>query len=359
MTNTDSSPNIAIYGFGATGQVVADALIDQGHNLQIIIDKTKDGTTYRGVPVVSLAKIKEARSLEDLNCLVGLHNHYIDLHNVFQDLLELNFKNVYSLINANEIAPGINIPSIYWLDSSFDYERYASQFSLLKTLLADSKSIELLSQILKYRQFGNIADCPRPSLSDEYTPQDLPRYKGPLNIIDCGAFTGVAIKKFLSAGYEIDRIAGFEPDPINFEKLSSNRFNVKESLFLPLGAWSSNTQLRFANNNGMGSAIDEKGDTVIQCVRIDSVIKGMVPNLIKFDVEGAEIEALKGLEETIRSHKPNLCVSIYHTAAHLYEIPLLIQSWALGYKFYIRVHEFNTYGVVLYALRDDLVEKTN
>lgn len=28
--------------------------------------------------------------------------------------------------------------------------------------------------------------CPRPSLDDEYTPSDLPRYPDYLNLIDCG-----------------------------------------------------------------------------------------------------------------------------------------------------------------------------
>ena len=101
----------------------------------------------------------------------------------------------------------------------------------------------------------------------------------------------------------------------------------------------------------MGSALNESGDHLIQCVKIDSVIREWEPNLIKFDVEGAEYESLLGSERIIRAVKPNLCVSIYHKPEHIFNLGLLIASWNLDYKFYIRIHEWNTFGVVLYCRR--------
>jgi hypothetical protein len=79
-------------------------------------------------------------------------------------------------------------------------------------------------------------------------------------------------------------------------------------------------------------------------------------NLIKLDVEGAEIETLKGMEQLIRSQRPNLLVSAYHTPGHLHELAELIESWQLGYSFHLRMHEYNTFGVVLYCLRNRMLE---
>ena len=76
--------------------------------------------------------------------------------------------------------------------------------------------------------------------------------------------------------------------------------------------------------------------------------------MIKYDVEGAEIEALKGSKETIIKHLPNLAVSLYHKPEHLFKIPLLIKSWNLNYRFYLRLHEYNTYGLVLYCYNMNL-----
>jgi hypothetical protein len=124
---------------------------------------------------------------------------------------------------------------------------------------------------------------------------------------------------------------------------------LKNSFFLPLGVWSSNTQLRFSGSKNMGSSLDEDGEMIIQCVTIDSLIHGFLPNLIKFDVEGAEVEALIGCRNLITESKPDLCISLYHRPEHLFQIPLMIHSWCLDYKFYMRVHEENTFGVVLYC----------
>ena len=44
----------------------------------------------------------------------------------------------------------------------------------------------------------------------------------------------------------------------------------------------------------MASHLDASGDTVIQCVAIDDLLRGEPVNLVKLDVEGAEIETLKG-----------------------------------------------------------------
>lgn len=192
---------------------------------------------------------------------------------------------------------------------------------------------------------------------DEYTPADLPRYSAPLRLIDCGAYTGVAIEKFLRAGYAIERVAAFEPDLTNFEKLVTKAWPIEQCTLLPLGTWSSHSQLRFSSNGSMGSSLSTEGDTVIQCVKLDDVLHGFAPNLIKMDVEGAEIETLKGMRNIIEKYKPNLCLSAYHTPQHLFEIPLLIKSWNLGYKFYLRVHEYNTFGVVVYCLQDQRLDK--
>ena len=163
------------------------------------------------------------------------------------------------------------------------------------------------------------------------------------------AFTVVAIHKFLKAGYAIDSFAAFEPDPDNFAVLASRDFNIAKRLCLPLGTWSKSCQLRFSSDGSMASRLSDAGDTVIQCVAVDDVLQGEPVNVVKLDVEGAEIETLKGMRKIIADQKPALLVSAYHLPEHLYAIIDLIESWNLGYRFHLRVHEFNTFGTVVYA----------
>lgn len=59
---------------------------------------------------------------------------------------------------------------------------------------------------------------------------------------------------------------------------------------------------------------------------------------MKMDVEGAEIEALRGCERQIRENHPRLAISVYHGFEHVYAIPRMIDKIAQGYKFFMRHH---------------------
>jgi FkbM family methyltransferase len=339
------SEPLVIYGLGSTGQRIVDELLHGGVAIDLILDRGKAGQSYRDIPVHSL----DDGNVAGRTVLIALHNHYVDLHALDANLRSAGAADILTPIHLPRLVRRSTI-SGYWLDPAYDYDANAAAFARARALLADDTSRDLFDGILRYRRTGLIADCPPASLDDEYTPRDLPRYPEPLRLIDCGAFTGVAIHKFLSAGYAIDSAIAFEPDPASFATLAARNFPIARRLNLPLGTWSSTTQLRFASDSSMASHLNAQGDTVIQCVAIDDVIGGEPVNVVKLDVEGAEVETLKGMARLIREQRPNLLVSAYHTPAHLHEIATLIDDWALGYRFHLRVHEQNSFGVVLYAL---------
>lgn len=355
QTINQSNP-LVVYGLGAAGQRIVDRLHDLGVKIDLIIDKNKYGSKYKNIPIVSLTEVEKQRN-HGRNCLIALNNHYVDLREIHQSLQACQFKQILTLQQIQKLANEIEIKDGYWLDLDFNYDVHTNEIDAFKALLADSKSVHLANQIIRYRNLGHIEDYPAPSLEDEYAPQDIPRYKNPLTIIDCGAYDGIAIEKLIRAGYQVNRFTAFEPDQQNFAKLINKPFNVSQSICLPLGVWSSNTQLRFSSHANMGSSLNQNGDSIIQCVRVDDVLHDFAPNLIKFDVEGAEIEAIHGLKKTIYQYQPNLAISVYHKPSHLFEIALLIDAWGLDYQFYLRVHEHNTFGTVLYCLQDKHIQK--
>lgn len=55
--------------------------------------------------------------------------------------------------------------------------------------------------------------------------------------------------------------------------------------------------------------------------------------LIKVDIEGAEMNFLRGAKETIRRFRPTLLLSIYHSAHDFFEIKPMLDEWNLGYRF--------------------------
>lgn len=353
-TSSSQQP-LTVYGLGSIGRQIVDELLDNDVAIDVILDRGKAGQEYRGVPIRALGD--NAGDIAGRPVLLGLNNHYVDVKELHGELMQAGAARVMTPVNLRELLPTAKAQPGYWLELDFDYEARQADFDRLRDMLADEASRDILDRILRYRRSGDLADCPEASLHDEYTPADLPRFKGPLKLVDCGAFTGVAIHKYLKAGYEVGSFFAFEPDPESFGTLASRNFPVGRGICMPLGTWSSTKQLSFSSDGSMGSALSDSGNVTIQCVAIDDVLHGEEINLVKLDVEGAELETLEGMERIIRDQRPNLAVSVYHTPGHLHEAADLIAGWDLGYRFHLRVHEYNTFGVVLYALRDELIER--
>ena len=81
-------------------------------------------------------------------------------------------------------------------------------------------------------------------------------------------------------------------------------------------------------------------------------------DFIKMDIEGAELEALKGAKSTISDHRPQLAVAIYHVgynnSSDLYEIPLYLSNNLENYTFRLGHYSTEIYETVLYAIPNEL-----
>jgi FkbM family methyltransferase len=152
------------------------------------------------------------------------------------------------------------------------------------------------------------------------------------------------------AGYEIEGLAAFEPDPTNYSVLAERCAELDAALF-PCGVSDTSRRVSFSSGLGPSGRIGDAGASdEIRCVAIDQALPGFRPTLIKMDIEGAEPAALRGAERTIRQHRPGLAISVYHEPDHLWEIPLYVASLEVGYRIFLRGHGHNDYDLVLYCL---------
>ena len=69
----------------------------------------------------------------------------------------------------------------------------------------------------------------------------------------------------------------------------------------------------------------------------------------KRDIEGAELAALKGAEQSIRRFKPDMAITVYHTLTDFWEIPKYLNSLCLDYEFYLRHFTIYDEETVLFA----------
>lgn len=152
----------------------------------------------------------------------------------------------------------------------------------------------------------------------------------------------------------LKRVYAFEPDPHNYnicEKTAGLHFKDGVVKIIRKGTWSENKTVSFDASSDGTSHVSESGGTSIEVVAIDDAIApGEKVTFIKMDVEGAELESLKGARHTIWRCKPKLAICIYHKASDMYEIPLYIKELVPEYKLYVRHHSNGASETGLYAM---------
>ena len=75
----------------------------------------------------------------------------------------------------------------------------------------------------------------------------------------------------------------------------------------------------------------------VAAVTVDGILGGEAVDLMKYDTEGAEAEALRGSLDTIRRHLPRLRVAVYHRSEDIFSILLQIERAVPNqYRYYLR-----------------------
>lgn len=184
------------------------------------------------------------------------------------------------------------------------------------------------------------------------------------NIIEGGVADGWVTMQLLGR-FPRSTVYGFDPDSRLFEKsyhrpflLESGRFH-----FLPMGLWEKTDRLPFAVRKACTSRVADKqgttADDYIDTISIDEFVSlhdVRKIDFIKLDIEGSELSALHGAKDTIRTHRPQLAVCIYHQLEHYYEIPFMLSEHTPDYVF--RIGHYSPFHVfsetVLYAIPKEL-----
>ena len=71
---------------------------------------------------------------------------------------------------------------------------------------------------------------------------------------------------------------------------------------------------------------------------------------IKMNIEGAEIDALKGAAGSIARWTPKLAIAVYHRPSDLWQIAEVVRGLNPNYDLYLRQHDGGVIETVLYAL---------
>lgn len=162
-------------------------------------------------------------------------------------------------------------------------------------------------------------------------------------VVDVGAFVGETAIYFASKLNGEGVVYALEPvcSTAKIATANINHSGFEQRITVVNFAAGSQEKKLFIDCGGDLGHTAHLSDTEGQAVDVVPIDKfvaqcGTPVDFIKMDIEGAELDALKGASETIRNYTPKLAICLYHKPEDLYEIPFFIRSLNNKYKFYLR-----------------------
>lgn len=349
-----------LYGFNSYCRALLPRQLLKAPPLAII-DQNSDVDNFMGISILRPDSPHIDKSKPILNCLLGYPN-------LEEKLKDLGFEWV---INTYDV---FDILSNSLLDMSVDGLNYRKKpresqinrgkIKTLSGMLCDSESKSIVHRLVEFRQSPSQSTYIFPECYDMYFPPNIPNlYKEKkLRVMDVGAFDGDTLEVF-ALNYR-DSLESYACIEVNDENIKNLKLNIEgvglteitkiyngavglpEDVVLVLRGESSDTQV---------IAVDEAStllsDKVVNRLDFSKLLFEQQPNVIKMDIEGADYKALIEARSFIVSYLPTLALSIYHKPDDLWEIPILINSFAgEKYNYYIRHEGHWGFETIFYAV---------
>ncbi len=175
-------------------------------------------------------------------------------------------------------------------------------------------------------------------------------------VYDVGAMEGIFTLFFCKAVGEKGYVISFEPNPINYKILCKNvNLNGFKNIKIYNSALGIMNGMLFLSvlkwHRGSGTLLknrDKSGRTISYFVAVknlDILINSdnlPIPNFIKIDIEGFEIEVLNGMTKLLEKHKPELFIEVHDFIKdNMRNIILFLEKFS--YSFYhVETNIFST-----------------
>lgn len=336
---------ICAFGAGNVGQGTVEALKNKGIKVDFFCDnnKSKVDKEYKGIKCIS---VNELINIKDDTLVIICTRFYKE---IYEQMTNLGINNIDRIfINKFDIDSYI---------SSKDTKMIINKFISVIDILEDDESKRILTRLIEEWNtneytYGKLDDI---YTENQYFCNDIVNLSNNEVFVDGGAYNGDTVKEFLtSCNYEFDKLLLFELNRKNYDQLVINT-NLYESNIsskiksFNLGLSDKEKEVYYSDEDE-GSSISQHGTIKSKVTNIDNILKDEDVTFIKMDIEGAELEALIGAQNTIKRCTPKLAICLYHKPQDLWQIPLFIKDIEPSYKIYIRHHTDLLNETVCYAI---------
>ncbi len=322
---------VMVYGMGNG----ADKLFERFEKYNIKVkevfasDGFVRGHTFRGFKVKSFSEIKEEYS--EFVIVLSFASNRDEVITMLSDI-----DDKYDMYVPDMPVAGV--------EEYFDREFYNSNYNAILSAyerLADNDSKNAFAAVLNYKLSGRMkyligAYSEREELYSLFDGLKIG------SIIDAGAYNGDTVREAKEYFYGLKTVYAVEPDNRNFKKLARySEAEVEISIkTINAAAWCFSGEGEFSDSGNRNSSVSstasfEHKKTSVSLIRLDDIAETKI-DYIKFDVEGAEYEALIGSERLISDHRPALLVSLYHRSRDIFFLVNYLSEKYPFYKMYLR-----------------------
>ncbi|MBQ9763076.1 MAG: FkbM family methyltransferase [Phascolarctobacterium sp.] len=324
--------HIVLYGMGNGADKIVDWCEANSVKISGIFasDEFVRYQSFRGMTVQKYSDIIEQFG-EDILVVIAFASERPEVLARFKELAEAH----------ETLAPHLPLfdepetVSLAWL------EKYEAELQEVYKKLADDVSRKTFAAVLNYKLSGKVQylfDC------DTAREEDLRQIFtfGENEVyMDLGAYNGDTVQEFLNlVDGKYQHIIAVEPDRRNCKKLTALAEQLGEITVHQCGVWDEAGELGFSDSGGRQSTFLAVQKKTVPVNSIDNLAEGKAVSYIKMDVEGAEVQALRGGEAVIKEYAPKMFIAAYHYDVDVFRLPLQIWQLVPEYKIFFRKHPY-------------------
>ena len=299
---------IILYGVGDWGYYKLFWLRKRGIEPIYVVDNdyVKNGDDFWGIKIIHTTELIEAiQGLNVAAVICTTWENLIEQRNIYKILISSGIKDIY-YFNLDNFQYGL------W---AHYYAKNKNKLIEFYDNLIDDDSKNAFVEYIRAVMHDDFYRGPSIETSKKYLGDGVFEWLLDESIINCGMAMGDTIFHMVSENKPFKTVYGIE---------TSKQACFQAKKYLRLLPESIYKKVKILN-----MTITEKNT-------FDFLFKEEFISLICLDVEGVELEVLKGAEEIIKNQSPVLAISIYHKKEDFVDIPNYINSIVKNYMFFLR-----------------------
>ena len=350
---------VVLYGMGNGADKILDVCAGYGITVRdcFASDGFVRGHSFHGRTVLTFDQVCRAYGAENLLVLLSFATARPEVLSCIEQVAA----------RAELYVPDVPVCGEELFTAAF-CQAHREELESARGLFADEASRRVFDGVITARLSGRLDMLRGTATLPEEDFVHLLRADRFRYVADLGAYTGDSLRELMTYAPGLQGALAMEPDARTFRKLSRFARELADSGHgpvirpVPKGAWSWAGLLTFSGTGNRNASLVAGTDTVqahAAAVAVDTpdavwdqVMGRDTPvDFIKYDVEGAEAEALRGSRSLISRYAPALLVSAYHRSEDLFTLPLLVRALAPRHALYLRRRDsVPAWDINLYAL---------